>query len=54
MDLNSLTQIFDNFIRTDFGRAVFQGIVAIFNTLFPANAPAASDVPLPTPNKPTN
>nr|WP_172644106.1 hypothetical protein [Corynebacterium auriscanis] len=48
--MNTIAQFFS----TDFGAAFGRVLSAIFQFFFPANAPAAHDVPLPTPKIPAS
>ncbi|MGV0408833.1 hypothetical protein [Corynebacterium resistens] len=41
-----------HFFTSDFGAAIGRFLSALYNFFFPANAPAAHDVPLPTPKVP--
>ncbi|WJY71847.1 hypothetical protein CAURIC_00830 [Corynebacterium auriscanis] len=52
MDLNAIMNTIAQFFSTDFGAAFGRVLSAIFQFFFPANAPAAHDVPLPTPKIP--
>ncbi|HIW96184.1 MAG TPA: hypothetical protein H9867_06855 [Candidatus Corynebacterium gallistercoris] len=52
MDLNAIMGFVNDFLKTDFGRMIFDGLMAIYHALFPANAPGADVVPLPEPKKP--
>ncbi|WP_165841722.1 hypothetical protein [Corynebacterium heidelbergense] len=52
MDINGILHAAADFFATDFGRIVYQALNAIYTFLFPANAPGAQDVPLPTPKPP--
>ena len=52
MDLNAIMNSIVQFFTTDFGAAIGRVLHAIYTFLYPANAPAAHDVPLPTPKVP--
>lgn len=52
MDLNAILEAVTQFLTTDFGRAIAGILNNIYQFLYPANAEAAHDVPLPTPTWP--
>lgn len=52
MDLNAILEAITQFLTTDFGRAIAGFLNTIYQFLYPANAEAAHDIPLPVPTLP--
>lgn len=52
MDLNAIFSQLVDFFTTDFGAMIGKFLSGLYQFLFPANAPGATDVPLPETMKP--
>ncbi|QNP92379.1 MULTISPECIES: hypothetical protein [Corynebacterium] len=52
MDINALIESISHFFTTDIGAIIWQLLRGVYEFLFPANAEAAHDIPLPIPTPP--